>query len=403
MPSVFSDPVSNDSVGWAEGNYTNIDDGVRSPSTPTTTPVDSETVYEQDKITVSSTNSWNGGNIAAVSNGTVDTWRVYWHRSASGDADFTQATLTVGGVDKGTADSLKVSAGSNWWYSEWTTAGESLSSGITGMKMGLTLSSQQNGDESEKASCVYIEAIYSVPDGGGPTGQENRYGDGPDDSFIRVCRPEDTIACPTERFLGNDTGSVQEAKALTVAEFEAEVSPDDPGRTHMVSTTSTTIENTTTETSAFQQSVASQFEGDLTLGQIAAGDVVQFVVGGSITADLTGQQIMKFRPTFDGSYGPLHTMGLIRNPGGDPYFRIEGMVVIHSVDGDGDAQVRWVVKSVHVDDSDDVIFDMSRWNTVAPDLDDGTEFGLSFEWADAYADNQIIIEEAWIKVVRAPE
>jgi len=116
MTAAFSDPVSNNIASWAESSFNFIDDAVRVGATPTTGA--NEEVYEQDKITASSTNKWNGNNIAAIANRDVDYWRVYWHRSVGGDAVFQYATLSIGGVDQGAPDSAKVSAGGNWFYSE---------------------------------------------------------------------------------------------------------------------------------------------------------------------------------------------------------------------------------------------------------------------------------------------
>jgi hypothetical protein len=169
MTTAYSDPTSVNGASWDKNAASYIDDAVRSPDAATSGA--SEEVYEVDKAILPS-ESWFGNDIAAATDHTVDSWKVYFYKLSNEDGPPTTTFLIIDGVTKVASGSI-TSLGSSW-YSQEFPGGDSLDSNVT-VEMGIICETIVNGEESAHFSAVYVECIHTEKECEilRPTGNDN--------------------------------------------------------------------------------------------------------------------------------------------------------------------------------------------------------------------------------------
>lgn len=165
MPTTaYTDPTSNGpTVDWDYFSYTNIDDGVRQPTTPTVSPVTSQTVYHGDG-SPSESSMWDF--IIGTSTDVITEVTLWFYVSSTYDA-LASFELGIGG-DLGTEDSGNGSSG-GWRYRTWTGLSISMSGGLTPRVTG-TFPSISKGDDSHRYAAMYLEYTHEGSGGGGGGG-----------------------------------------------------------------------------------------------------------------------------------------------------------------------------------------------------------------------------------------
>jgi len=153
MPTTtYIDPTSTTADGFDSGDYTAVDDGVRQPTTPTTTP-SSETIYDNDPGAHSTTMHWS--TITGVANRRITEIKLWRYRSGTNNGDLTFATTFS------TALGSSSSAGNvgSWFHTTWSGLYIDASSNITPSCV-VTSPSLAKGDGSHIYAAMYIEYTY---------------------------------------------------------------------------------------------------------------------------------------------------------------------------------------------------------------------------------------------------
>jgi len=165
MTISYSDPASNGTVTDIDYyDFSNIDDGVRQPTTPTETPGTSQAIYGRDKGDSGGhvTHNYDTLTVSGESATSVTHWR---YRSGGVEEGGTWEDFDFDGA-LGAADSSG-NVGS-WRYSQWDVDVD-LTSGVTPTAK-YQLPTLVNGEQSTAFAGAYWEVEHSEPGGGGGGG-----------------------------------------------------------------------------------------------------------------------------------------------------------------------------------------------------------------------------------------
>ena len=181
MAKMYLDPTSP-IVSGSGSTYDAINDGVREPTTPTTSP-SSEYVQSQDKGDKNEEESYGTENTTAVEDGEINWVKLWLYRSqsASSGKQYVDYDLRLNNVWMGVQQGSGSSG--SWIYKKWDTSVvyDPLDTILTNNAFRFFSPDMANGDQTEAYAGAYLEIDYAIG-GGDPPNPGG--GSGPSSAFL---------------------------------------------------------------------------------------------------------------------------------------------------------------------------------------------------------------------------